>query len=113
MFVGEWIMVGNVDDLIDFVYDYDVICCEVLDEELEIVVVDDDDLYIMYILGIIGLFKGVLYSYIIVMWVCLIINFIVDMCYVDWYMVVLLLFHVGALMFMIGNILCGVMNVVM
>lgn len=46
--------------------------------ELEIMVGEDDFFYIMYMLGMMGLFKGVVYMYDLVFWGVLMINVIFD-----------------------------------
>lgn len=99
----------------------DWIGVDLLVECLRLVVVDelvvecggDDNLFIMYILGIIGYFKGVVYIYELVYLVVSFWVLMIDVCYCDCLLLLLLMFYVVVLMMVIFSVMCGVMLILM
>lgn len=106
-------------DFLGMVIDW--IGVDLLVECLRLVVVDelvvecggDDNLFIMYILGIIGYFKGVVYIYELVYLVVSFWVLMIDVCYCDCLLLLLLMFYVVVLMMVIFSVMCGVMLILM
>ncbi len=83
------------------------------DAEPEVGAVDDDPLYIMYTSGTTGLPKGAVHTHNSALWASFTIALTADVRYRDRYMIVLPLFHVGALTPLTGNVHRGITSVLM
>jgi acyl-CoA synthetase (AMP-forming)/AMP-acid ligase II len=96
-----------------FAKSYDQLQSAAPDTSPEITACDDDELYIMYTSGTTGLPKGAVHTHTSVLWACTTMAATCDVRYLDRYIVVLPLFHVGALTPLTGNVYRGATSVIM
>ncbi len=108
--VKRWVCLGEPAK---FARSYTEITASASDSEPPVVASDDDELYIMYTSGTTGLPKGVIHTHNSVMWGNLTALATADLRYKDRYMIMLPLYHVGALNPMTSNLHVGGTAVVM
>jgi len=95
--VHDWVHVGADDTRDDFAQSWAALHAKASDAEPEVTAADDDALYIMYTSGTTGLPKGAVHTHASVLWASLTIGMTADVRFRDRYVIVLPLFHVGAL----------------
>jgi acyl-CoA synthetase (AMP-forming)/AMP-acid ligase II len=103
--IEHWIGIG--DDLPDFADSYEALLAIEEPSEPPEKASEDDNLFIMYTSGTTGHPKGVVHTHNTVMWALLTLANTSDIRFTDKYMVLLPLFHVGALTPMIGTVYKG------
>jgi acyl-CoA synthetase (AMP-forming)/AMP-acid ligase II len=101
----HWIGVG--DHGLEFAANYEDLLAAQPTDEPAISASDDDNLFIMYTSGTTGNPKGVVHTHTTVMWALLTLANTADVHFADRYLVLLPLFHVGALTPMLGTIYKG------
>ena len=101
----QWIGVGEHG--LDFAADYEDLLAAQADDEPAIAAREDDNLFIMYTSGTTGNPKGVVHTHNTVMWALLTLSNTADTHFADRYLVLLPLFHVGALTPMLGTVYKG------
>jgi O-succinylbenzoate-CoA ligase len=111
--VREWLQVGGQDGRDPFARSYDDLHRAAREREPEIAAEEEDELYIMYTSGTTGLPKGAVHTHRSALWACFTIAMTADVRYRDRYLIVLPLFHVGALTPLTGNVHRGCTSVVM
>ncbi len=92
--IQRWICHGTPDV---FAQDYDKLQAEASDDEPPSVVQEEDLLFIMYTSGTTGLPKGVMHTHLSALWSSLTALVTADLRYSDRYLILLPMFHVGAL----------------
>jgi len=103
--IEHWICIG--DDKPDYAEDYDSLLAAQNSQEPEEKASADDNLFIMYTSGTTGNPKGVVHTHNTVLWALLTLSNTADIHFTDRYLVLLPLFHVGALTPMIASIYKG------
>lgn len=103
--IEHWICIGENPP--DFALDYDVLLDAQSKEEPRDKASDDDNLFIMYTSGTTGKPKGVVHTHNTVLWALLTLGNTADLHFSDKYLLLLPLFHVGALTPMIATIYKG------
>ena len=111
--VRDWVHAGAQGERPAFAKSYDELQARAADAEPTIGAVDDDPLYIMYTSGTTGLPKGAVHTHNSALWAGFTIALTADVRYGDRYMIVLPLFHVGALTPLTGNVHRGMTSVLM
>ncbi len=110
---SDWIQVGASEGHEPGALAYDEVQADSPDTEPAIGAADDDDLYIMYTSGTTGLPKGVVHTHASALWACFTVALTADVRYRDRYVIVLPLFHVGALTPLTGNVHRGMTSILM
>lgn len=103
--IEHWICIGDPDS--DFAIDYERFLADHSDGEPADKAGEDDNLFIMYTSGTTGHPKGVVHTHKTVFWALLTLCNTAEIHISDKYMVLLPLFHVGALTPMIGSVYRG------
>ena len=111
--VSTWIHVGEAADRPSFAVGYEDLLSRASDDEPEIASGDDDLLFIMYTSGTTGLPKGAMHSHDTALWSVVTVNATADVQYHDVYLIVLPLFHVGALNPLMNVVYRGGTSVIM
>ena len=114
--VEDWMFVsapgGDPNAKADFALDYDHLREQSPRHEPETTAAEEDMLYIMYTSGTTGLPKGVVHTHNSAMWACITWSATGDAQLYDRYLLILPLYHVGALTPVTANVYRGVTNVV-
>jgi acyl-CoA synthetase (AMP-forming)/AMP-acid ligase II len=103
--IEHWIGIG--DDLPGFAQPYEPLLAAQNGAEPAEKADEDDNVFIMYTSGTTGKPKGVVHTHSSVMWALLTLLNTADVHFADRYMVLLPMFHVGALTPMIGSVYKG------
>jgi acyl-CoA synthetase (AMP-forming)/AMP-acid ligase II len=111
--VRDWIHVGGDDTRDPFAASWTTLHERASEAEPEVRAADDDPLYIMYTSGTTGLPKGAVHTHRSVFWASFTIGMTADVRYRDRYVIVLPLFHVGALTPATGNVHRGMTTILM
>jgi O-succinylbenzoate-CoA ligase len=111
--VRDWIHVGGDDTRDPFAASWTTLHERASEAEPEVRAADDDPLYIMYTSGTTGLPKGAVHTHRSVLWASFTIGMTADVRYRDRYVIVLPLFHVGALTPATGNVHRGMTTILM
>ncbi len=111
--VRTWIQTGDSADVLSFATGYDALQARASETEPAIGASDDDELYIMYTSGTTGLPKGAVHTHRSVLFSNFTIAMTADVRYRDRYVIVLPLFHVGALTPLTGNVHRGMTTILM
>jgi O-succinylbenzoate-CoA ligase len=111
--VHDWIHAGADDTRDAFARSWTGLCGSASEAEPNIGAADDDPLYIMYTSGTTGLPKGAVHTHRSVLWASFTIGMTADVRYRDRYVIVLPLFHVGALTPATGNVHRGMTTILM
>jgi len=108
----DWLRIG-AGERPDWAGDYDQLCAEASTDEPEIKASDDALLFIMSTSGTTGLPKGAVHTHATMAWASISTNMTADIRYGDRYLVILPLYHVGALLPATANIHRGATLVVL
>ena len=111
--VRAWIQTGDASDALPFARGYDALQARAADAEPAVGASDEDALYIMYTSGTTGIPKGAVHTHRSVLWANFTIAMTADVRYRDRYVIVLPLFHVGALTPLTGNVHRGMTTILM
>jgi O-succinylbenzoate-CoA ligase len=111
--VENWLHVGDGAAVPDFARDYAELHAAAPEAEPEADASDDDLLYIMYTSGTTGLPKGAVHTHMTAIWACMTMAATSEIRFKDRTVVVLPLYHVGALTPMTGAVYGGHTFVVM
>jgi O-succinylbenzoate-CoA ligase len=111
--VRDWIHVGADDTRDPFARSWAALHEAASEAEPEIGAADGDPLYIMYTSGTTGLPKGAVHTHASVLWASFTIGMTADVRFRDRYVIVLPLFHVGALTPATGNVHRGMTTILM
>ena len=111
--VQTWIQAGEDAEMPPFARSYTVLQAGASPAEPEVGACDEDPLYIMYPSGTTGLPKGAVHTHRSALWASFTIGMTADVRYRDRYIIVLPLFHVGALTPLTGNVHRGMTTILM
>lgn len=103
--IEHWICIGGPTP--EFALDYETLLSQQSADEPADKAAGDDNLFIMYTSGTTGHPKGVVHTHSTVFWALLTMAATADIHFADRYLVLLPLFHVGALTPMIGSVYKG------
>ncbi|MCB1700239.1 MAG: long-chain-fatty-acid--CoA ligase [Pseudomonadales bacterium] len=103
--IEQWICIG--DDAPDFAQSYETLLAANSEEEPGEKAGENDNLFIMYTSGTTGHPKGVVHTHKTVFWALLTLGNTAEVHLADKYLILLPLFHVGALTPMIGSVYKG------
>jgi acyl-CoA synthetase (AMP-forming)/AMP-acid ligase II len=103
--IEHWICIGG--ETPDYAVDYEELLLQSSADEPTVKAADDDNLFLMYTSGTTGHPKGVVHTHRTVMWALLTLNNTADIQFNDTYLILLPMFHVGALTPMIASVYKG------
>ncbi len=107
--ITQWIAIGEATA---FSQAYEALQSKASDTEPPVVAGEDDHLFVMYTSGTTGLPKGVIHTHNTMLWALITMSPIIDMRTADRYLLLLPLFHVGALAPLASCVYAGVTGII-